>query len=193
MYKIVMVIYMKEKNNKIIVIINTIAIFLSMFLFSFIYEKLPNFLTAALFPVNESLFEHLKLMFTSFVIVSLITYVILKIKDIKVNNYFLATLISVLVNIGLFFLIYLPLYNHFGENLILTMSLYFIVLVISEYIFYLIITKFKHKDIYNLISLILLPILWCLLIYFTFNPRRTDFFFDTVSEKYGINIHVTND
>ena len=193
MYKIVMVIYMKEKNNKIIVIINTIAIFLSMFLFSFIYEKLPNFLTAALFPVNESLFEHLKLMFTSFVLVSLITYVVLKIKDIKVNNYFLATFVSVISNIGLFFLIYLPLYNHFGENLILTMSLYFIVLVISEYIFYLIITKFKHQDIYNIISLILLPALWCLLIYFTFNPRRTDFFFDTVSEKYGINIHVTND
>lgn len=188
-----MVIYMKEKNNKIIVIINTIAIFLSMFLFSFIYEKLPNFLTAALFPVNESLFEHLKLMFTSFVLVSLITYIVLKIKDIKVNNYFLATFVSVISNIGLFFLIYLPLYNHFGENLILTMSLYFIVLVISEYIFYLIITKFKHQDIYNIISLILLPALWCLLIYFTFNPRRTDFFFDTVSEKYGINIHVTND
>ena len=43
-----------------------------------IYEKFPNFLTASLFPVNESLFEHLKLMFIAFVLVSLITFVILK-------------------------------------------------------------------------------------------------------------------
>lgn len=184
---------MRYKNNKIIVIINTIAIFLAMFLFSFIYEKMPNFLTAALFPVNESLFEHLKLMYTSFVIISSITFIVLKVKKIKINNYFLATLISVLFNIGLFFLIYLPIYNRFGENLVFTMALYLITLIISEYIFYLITTKFSHRDIYNAISIVLLPVFWCLLIYFTFNPPRTDFFFDPIEEKYGLNYHVTND
>lgn len=177
---------MRYKNNKRIVIINTIAIFLCMFLFSFIYEKFPNFLTASLFPVNESLFEHLKLMYVTFVLISLITFIVLKIKKIKVNNYFLATLVSVIANILIFFLIYIPLYNRFGENLVMTMGLYLITLIISEYIFYKIITNLKHQTLFNSISLILLPAIWCLLIYFTFNPLETDFFFDPIEEKYGI-------
>jgi len=178
---------MRYKNNKRIVIINTIAIFLSMFLFSFIYEKFPNFLTAALFPVNESLFEHLKLMYVSYVLISLITFFILKIKKIKINNYFLATFVSVILNILIFFLIFLPIYNHFGENLILTMIIYLITLIISQVVFYKITTKLDHKDIYNGISLVLLPLVWCILVYLTFNPLRTDFFFDSKEEKYGIN------
>ena len=173
------------KNNKKIVIINTIAIFLSMFLFSFIYNWFPNFLTASLFPVNESLFEHLKLIYTSFVIISLLTFLVLKLKKIKINNYFLATLSSVIVNIILFFLIYLPIYNRLGEGLIYTMIIYSITLVISEYIFYLIINK-HHLETINAISIILLPAIWCLLVYFTFNPMHTDFFFDPISETYGI-------
>lgn len=173
------------KNNKKIVIINTIAIFLSMFLFSFIYNWFPNFLTASLFPVNESLFEHLKLMYTSFVLISLLTLLVLKFKKIKVNNYFLAILISVIVNIVLFFLIYLPIYNRLGEGLIYTMIIYAITLIISEYIFYLIINK-HHLETINSISIIILPIIWCLLVYFTFNPIHTDFFFDPISETYGI-------
>lgn len=180
------------RNEKKIVIINTIAIFFSMFLFSFIYEKFPNFLTAALFPVNESLFEHLKLMYVSFVVVNIITFSILKLKRIKINNYFLAILISVIINILIFFIIYLPLYNRLGENLILTMVLYLIILIFSEYIFYKIITKFKHKDIYNVISLLILPIIWIVLIYLTFNPPKTDFFFDPIEEKYGINEYLNN-
>jgi len=177
---------MRYKNNKKIVIINTIAIFLCMFLFSNIYNWLPNFLTAALFPVNESLFEHLKLMYVTFVLVSLITFIVLKVKKNKINNYFLATLVSVILNILLFFLIYLPLYNRFGENLVMTMGLYLITLIISEYVFYKITTEFKHQDLFNAISLILLPAIWCLLIYFTFNPIKNDFFFDPIEEKYGI-------
>ena len=43
------------KTNKKIIIIDTIAIFICMFLFHSIYNLIPNFLTAALFPVNESL------------------------------------------------------------------------------------------------------------------------------------------
>ena len=173
------------KNSKKIVIINTIAIFLSMFLFSFIYNWFPNFLTASLFPVNESLFEHLKLMYTSFVLISLLTLLVLKFKKIKVNNYFLATIISVIVNIVLFFLIYLPIYNRPGEGLVYTMIIYLITLIISEYIFYLIINK-HHLETINSISIIVLPIIWCLLVYFTFNPVHTDFFFDPISETYGI-------
>lgn len=176
---------MKDKNNKKIIIINTIAIFLTMFIFSNVYNLFPNFLTAAIFPVNESLYEHLKLMFVTQVLVSLITYFILKLKSIKVNNYLFALLISVVSVISLFFITYLPLYSRFGENLFLTMALYLIVLILGQYLFYLITTKLNHDFKLEIIAIILLSIIFIVLVYFTFNPIENDFFFDSISESYG--------
>ena len=104
-----------KHNNKKIIIIKTIAIFLSLFLFSNMYRWIPNFVTATIFPVNESLFEHLKMIYTCEIIVSLIIYLILKYKNIKIYNYFLALLIGTVFDIILFYLITLkdnkPLYN----------------------------------------------------------------------------------
>ncbi len=177
---------MRFKNNKLLVIINTITIFLSMFLFSFVYEKFPNFLTASIFPVNESLFEHLKLIYVTMIIISIIVYFIFKARDIKINNYFSGLLLTTILNIGLYFVIFLPIYNRFGENIIFTMGLYLVILIITEYVFYLIM-NLKQREIYNYISLILIPIIWLSLVYFTFNPRHNDFFYDTIAEKYGIN------
>ena len=172
-------------NNKKVLFIETITIFLSMFLFHNIYNWFPNFLTASFFPVNESLFEHLKLMFTTQIIISLIIYLILKLKKIKFSNYLLGLLISTIVTISLFFLIYLPIYNRFGENLFLTMSIYLISLIIGNIIFYLI-SKRKHEFLLNLISLVIISIIAVILIYFTFNPLKNDFFFDSIEEIYGI-------
>ena len=176
---------MRYKRNLKIMIVKTIIIFLSLFLFSNVYKWFPNFLTACIFPVNESLFEHLKMIYMAEVIVSLIIYVILKIRKVKINNYFLALIISTIFNIILFYLIYLPLYNRFGQNLVFTMILYFITLCISQYIFYLITIK-KHNSFYNILSLIFLSLFWIILIYFTFNPIETKFFFDPIKEIYGI-------
>ena len=172
-------------NNKKVLFIETITIFLSMFLFHNIYNWFPNFLTASFFPVNESLFEHLKLMFTTQIIISLIIYLILKLKKIKFSNYLLGLLVSTIVTISLFFLIYLPIYNRFGENLFLTMSIYLIALIIGNIIFYLI-SKRKHEILLNLISLVIISIIAVILIYFTFNPLKNDFFFDSIEEIYGI-------
>lgn len=172
-------------NNKKVLFIETITIFLSMFLFHNIYNWFPNFLTASFFPVNESLFEHLKLMFTTQIIISLIIYLILKLKKIKFSNYLLGLLVSTIVTISLFFLIYLPIYNRFGQNLFLTMSIYLITLIIGNIIFYLI-SKRKHEFLLNLISLVIISIIAVILIYFTFNPLKNDFFFDSIEEIYGI-------
>ena len=177
-------------NNKKVLFIETITIFLSMFLFHNIYNWFPNFLTASFFPVNESLFEHLKLMFTTQIIISLIINLILKLKKIKFSNYLLGLLVSTIVTISLFFLIYLPIYNRFGENLFLTMSIYLITLIIGNIIFYLI-CKRKHEFLLNLISLVIISIIAVILIYFTFNPLKNDFFFDSIDEIYGIKNQKT--
>lgn len=171
--------------NKKVLFINTIIIFLSLFLFHNIYNLFPNFLTSFLFPVNESLFEHLKLMFTSEIIISLITLLILKLKNIKFSNYILGLLIGVIVTISLFFLIYLPIYNRYGENLILTMTIYLITLIVGNIIFYLI-SKRKHNYLINSISLVIIIVITGILGYLTYNPVKTPFFFDPINKIYGI-------
>lgn len=171
--------------NKKVLFINTIIIFLSLFLFHNIYNLFPNFLTSFLFPVNESLFEHLKLMFTSEIIISLIILLVLKLKNIKFSNYILGLLTGVIVTISLFFLIYLPIYNRYGENLILTMTIYLITLIVGNIIFYLI-SKRKHNYLINSISLVIIIVITGILGYLTYNPVKTPFFFDPINEIYGI-------
>lgn len=178
------------KTNKKIVIINTIAIFICMFLFHSVYSLMPNFLTASLFPVNESLYEHLKLIYVTQILVGVIIFIVLIIKKIKVNNYFLGLLISTILNIGLYFLIFIPLYNRFGESLVLAMGLFLITLILTQYIFYLILNK-KELEMLNFASLIIIPFIWVLLVYLTLNPLHNDFFFDTKEEKYGINEYLS--
>lgn len=171
--------------NKKVLFISTIIIFLSLFLFHNIYNLFPNFLTSFLFPVNESLFEHLKLMFTSEIIISLITLLVLKLKNIKFSNYILGLLTGVIVTISLFFLIYLPIYNRYGENLILTMTIYLITLIVGNIIFNLI-SKRKHNYLINSISLVIIIVITGILGYLTYNPVKTPFFFDPINEIYGI-------
>ena len=176
---------MKEKNNKKILIIKTVTIFLSLFLFSYIYKWVPNFLTSIIFPVNESLFEHLKMIYNAEIIISLIIYLILRKKNVKINNYMIALFLSTIFNVILFYLIYIPIYNRFGSNLIMTMIIYLITLVISQYLFYLISLK-HHNKFYNTLCLFIIPLISIIFIYFTYKPPKIEFFFDPIDEIYGI-------
>lgn len=171
--------------NKKILFINTIIIFLSLFLFHNIYNLIPCSITSFLFPVNESLYEHLKLMVISEFIIGLINYLILKLKRIKFSNYILGLLTGTIITIILFFLIYLPIYNRFGENLIITMLIYLITLIIGNIIWYLISKKNHNKEL-NTLSLVIIIVITIILGYLTYNPLKTEFFFDPINEIYGI-------
>ena len=67
--------------NKKFVIINIVLTFAMGFLVHNIYNWLPNVVTS-IFPVNESLFEHMKLIYFSPIISSLILYFYFKKKGI---------------------------------------------------------------------------------------------------------------
>ena len=119
-------------------------------------------------------------------IIGLITYLILKLKKIKFSNYISGLLIGTIITIILFFLIYLPIYNRFGENLIITMLIYLITLIIGNIIWYLISKKNHNKELNNL-SLVIIIVITIILGYLTYNPLKTKFFFDPINEIYGIN------
>ena len=63
-------------NLKKVKIIAVIGIFILTFIFHFAYEFIPCTLTAIFFPVNESIWEHQKLIFTSVIFYGIIDYML---------------------------------------------------------------------------------------------------------------------
>jgi len=170
---------------KKIKLIGIFVIFAISFLSHFIYEWLPNNLFSILFPVNESIWEHMKLLVTPVLIFSLIEYVIYKKKDISYNNFILSYSISMIVGIIIYLLIYLPIDYIFGHSAIFAISLLFITFVIIEIISYYIM---RYKDIKysNIIGLLIIVFMYIVFGYLTYNPVQIDLFYDTSKKIYGI-------
>ena len=70
-------------NLKKIKILAVIGIFILSFLSHFAYEIFPNIIFSFIFPVNESIWEHMKILFTSTLLYGIIDYLLLKKYNIK--------------------------------------------------------------------------------------------------------------
>ena len=167
-------------------IISTIGIFLLCFLFHFIYEWLPSSITAIFFPVNESIWEHMKLLFSAVIFYGIIDYIILQKFKIKYNNFFISLFVSALTIIPIYLSLFLPIYYKIGENMVITIGIMLIAIIISQVISYKIL-KAKDFDKLNIVSLILIIVSYIIFAYLTYNPLKNELFFDTKEEKYGLN------
>jgi len=174
---------MTLKRSKII---STIGIFLLCFLFHFIYEWLPSSITAIFFPVNESIWEHMKLLFSVVTFYGIIDYIILQKFNIKYNNFFTSLFITSFTIIPIYLAMFLPVYYKIGENMVITIGIMLLAIIISQVISYKIL-KANHFDKLNILSLILIIISYIVFAYLTYFPIKTELFFDTQEEKYGLN------
>ena len=166
--------------------ISTIGIFALCFLFHFIYSWIPCSLTAIFFPVNEYIWEHLKLLFSAVVFYGIIDYIILQKFKIEYNNFFTSLFVSALTIIPIYLIMFLPIYNKIGENMVITIGIMLVAIIISQVISYYIL-KAKDFDKLNIVSLILIIISYIVFAYLTYYPIKNELFFDTQEEKYGIN------
>lgn len=173
-------------NKKRITIISMIFIFLIGFIIHNLYEWCPNIVTLILSPVNESVFEHMKMIYTSYIIWIIIKYFILKKYNIKENNFLLKELLTFLFNIALFLTIYWPIYSKFGENMLVTLTIYLISIIISQVLNYFIELK-KDSNVLNIISLIVIFLIYAFTTYLTYNPPICKFFLDPTNNSYGLN------
>ena len=177
--------YDDNKKNNVFVIINTILIFAFGFVTHNLYKWFPSFVTT-IFPVNESLYEHLKMIFITPIIISTVLYIIFYFKKKPINNYLGGLFVSTIFNILLFYIVYLPIYYSFGQNMVVTLIIYFISIAVSQFVNYLIIRR-KDNRIFNTVSLILMFIVLIVLLYLTYNPLEIDFFLDPTNNTYGIS------
>lgn len=168
-------------NNKKI-ILNTLIIFGLCSIFHFIYDLIPCSITSLFFPVNESIWEHLKMIFTASVLFSLINNI-----HKKDKNIFLKAYLRMMLTIIILLTIYLPVNLFIGEIMILTLIILFISILTSEIIVSKIPSK-KHYKTLNIISACLLILNFIIFTIFTYYPPKNFFFYDTESKKYGIDI-----
>lgn len=180
---------MKLNTIKLIAILN---IFIISFPAHFLYKFFPNTITSILFPVNESIFEHLKIIFTSILLYGIIDYLILKLNNIKYHNYLFSLFFTSFISIPIFLILYLPIHFILGEYLIITLLLLFITYLISQIISYYILTN-KQNTYLNIISIPLIIIIYSIFAYLTYKPPINYFFYDTTTNSYGIHKeHVSN-
>ncbi len=174
---------------KTIKIIGLIGIFILCFPFHFIYDWFPNSLFSIFFPVNESIWEHMKLIYTSFVVFGIFDYLLLKKHNIKYNNFLLQLFIVPIIGIIIFLAIFIPIYNILGENMLITLTLLFLIILIEQIISYYLLraNNIKYQNIIGIIGIIVVYIIFG---YLTYKPINNKIFFDESNSKYGIDIYV---
>ena len=175
-------------NLKKIKIIGIFAVFLLSFPIHFLYDFFPNVLTSVFAPVNESIWEHMKMIFTAYLLYGGVEYLIFREKT-KWNNYVLQLFIVPLIGVMIYLSIYLPLFNIFGENMIISIVLLFIVIVIEEVISYYILAMEEIKN-QRIIGIVGLAVTYSIFVYLTYNPPKNYLFYDMKEEKYGVDIYV---
>ena len=166
-----------QKKNSILKfeIISTIFVMVLGTLLHFTYKWSGNNAIVGIFsPINESIWEHLKLMFFPMLITIIIGY-LYKGKD--VDNYLSSKVIGTVVMISFTIVFYYTYSGILGTNYIgVDVSIFFIAVALGQYVSYkLMKTKFHGNNIIAIITL--LALLLCFVV-FTFFPPNIALFKD---------------
>lgn len=166
-------------------ILGVIMAFLFCFPLHFLYDKIPSFITSIISPVNESIWEHMKILFGSILFSGVIQKIIVKVKHLNYKNVCISNIIASISSIPIFLIFYLPIYSLIGENLLITILLMLIVIIISQIITVYIIKMKKDLKLENA-AIIFAIIIYFLFTYLTYNPVKCKLFKDPINNVYGI-------
>ena len=169
---------------KKIKIFNVFFLFFLSFVWHFMYKILPSNIFAIIFPVNESIWEHMKIIYYCLIISSILEYFLYKRYKLEVNNFYISMMIKSLLGVFVYLIIFVPIYKLVGESMIISIGLMLAIYILMEFISY----KIFNSEEYNIkvlpiIILVLASILFTLL---TFFPLHNFLFFDYISFGYGI-------
>lgn len=171
-------------NKKKLKILGVVIAFVLCFPLHFLYDLMPNFITSIFLPVNESIAEHMKILFGSIMISSVIQKIIVIKKELNIKNICISNFTGAVLSIPIFLLIFVPIYKAIGENMPITIFLMFITIVISQIISYIIINS-KNLKLEN-ITIFLVIIVYIIFGLLTYFPPENDLFMDPTNLTYGI-------
>ena len=150
----------------------------------FTYEwSNKNIVVAAFSAVNESTWEHLKLLFFPMFIATIIGLIYFRKKD-KINDFLCAKTIGIIVALSFVVIFFYTYTGVIGTNFaILDIGSFFVGVFLGEYTAYKLIKKGVLCD--NKLAMILI-IIFSLFIIFTYKTPNLGIFKDPVNGRYGI-------
>lgn len=163
---------MSAKRNVIAFFIISIIGTLSHFVYKWTGKP---YLIGLFFPVNESTWEHLKLLFFPSIIYFAIVYFTLKEKP---KNYISATAISIIAGMLSIVVMFYTYQGVLGKNIdFLNILIYFLGVIVTVYIMQRILkTQSYSSGTANIISLFFLLLTAILFVSFSFNPPSLGIF-----------------
>lgn len=176
-----MVIIMTLKKIKII---NVVFLFLLSFLWHFMYDWFPNNIFALVFPVNESIWEHMKIIYYCLLLGSVLEFYLCKKNNIKINNFYIEAMVKSLLGVIFYLIIFIPLYLWLGESMIISIGLMLVTYIFMEFIGYKILVS-EELNI-NILPVIIIVLGCIMFVILTFYPLHNFLFFDEVKFGYGI-------
>ena len=146
-----------------------------------IFDK--TYLTGLIFPINESVWEHLKIVYWPLLLMGLLQY---KIKKNDQTNFGAGMLFGLITGMAVTFFGYYLYSSIIGESLLIDILLFFIAIAIGFYV-----AAYTHtKNIsmsHNTISAVGIAIIGITLGYLTINPPKVGPFIEKSSGTYGID------
>ena len=171
-------------NNKIrnFQIFSIIFTFILGTLLHFTYKlSNENQIVAIFSSLNESTWEHLKLIFFPMLITIIIGYFYFR---KTVSNFICSETIGLLVSLAFTVIFFYTYTGILGKNIaIIDISSFFIAVLLGEFISYLLIIN--NFNCNNKVGTFILTLFFILFVVFTYNPPKIGLFKDPISGNYG--------
>lgn len=171
-------------SKKKLKVLGVVLAFLFCFPLHFLYDKFPNFITSIFAPVNESIWEHMKILFSSILLAGVIQKIIVVMTKLDYDNICFSNFIGAISSIPIFLIMFLPIYSIIGENFPLTIFIMFISIVGAEIIAYIIMNK-DNLHLEN-VTIILVIIVYTIFTILSYYPIKAGIFIDPISRTCGI-------
>lgn len=169
--------------NKKRILIGTLVILGLSFLFHSVYDKFPSTITSLLFPVNESIWEHNKMITLAFLVWTILEKIFHKSGKSTIFINLISLILCILILNTSFGIVYFYILKK-KENLIITIIMYAISIILSFLLGerFLIEENTKTETI-GTVGFIFLFIMLGVL---TYKPLELPLFYDYKHEAYGI-------
>ena len=148
------------------------------------YKWFPNIIISILFPVNESIWEHGKMILMAYISYILFEKYILKDDTNIVESNLLSAILCIVLDFSIFTPIYLYVLKT-NDNIFITILIYLICIIASLTIRELYLRKEK-KNLYEYLSIGIFIALITSFAILSYNPIKAPIFYDYSKDLYGI-------
>lgn len=174
---------MEVKKYHIIGFIFTIIIG-SLLHFTYEFSN-KNIIIGYFSAINESTWEHLKLLITPIIVFSIIEYFVC---GKQLDNFIIVKAFSILLGMITIVASFYTYTGIIGNNyLVLDIGTFILGVFIAYYFSYKMLqTDFLYSEKYSYIGFLIIFLIVFLMIYYTVSPPRINLFLDPVTNTYGI-------